>query len=96
MMLETAHSCMHSIVLTMFTMQAIYQDVPETGEVGAVTRRTRNKEENRQYGQWWGARATGSCSGVDELTWFIRLKAVAHSFGHAWRSLLAPVYAAAC
>jgi hypothetical protein len=52
--------------------QAIYQDIPEAGEVGAVTRRTRNNEDNRQYGQWWGARSTGSCSGVDELTWFIR------------------------
>lgn len=67
--LHTMHAAMHHACCA---MQAIYQDVPETGEVGAVTRRTRKKEENRLYGQWWGARSTGSCSGVDELTWFIR------------------------
>lgn len=50
--------------------QAIYLDSPETSEVGAVGRRT--KEKGKDYGDWWGARATGSCSGVDELTWFIR------------------------
>lgn len=63
---------MSNFTSTLRMAQAIYQDTPETSEVGAVTRRTREKEENRLYGDWWGARATGSCSSVDELTWFIR------------------------
>ena len=59
--------------------QAIYQDDAGNGsEVGAVARRT--KDKGQDYGDWWGARSTGSMPQVDELTWFIRWAATPEKF----------------
>ena len=38
--------------------------------MGRITARLRDKGQD--YGDFWGARATGSSSRLDELTWFIR------------------------
>ncbi len=51
-------------------VQGIYEESDGTAEVGAVGRRTENK--GRDYGEWWGARSTGSYADVEELTWFVR------------------------
>lgn len=50
---------------------AIYsEDKGPESEIGAVTRRSASR--GKDFGEWWGARATGSCPQVDEFTWFIR------------------------
>ena len=53
-------------------MQAIQQEgIPSTeSDIGRISARLRDK--GRDYGDYWGARSTGSSSRLDELTWFIR------------------------
>ena len=52
--------------------QAIQQEgLPSTeSDVGRISARLRDK--GKDYGDFWGARATGSSDRYDEFTWFIR------------------------
>ena len=52
--------------------QAIQQEGPPSSEsdVGRISARLRDK--GKDYGEFWGARATGSSDRYDEYTWFIR------------------------
>ena len=57
---------------TISSAQAIQQEgIPSTeSDVGRITARLRDKGQD--YGDFWGARSTGSSSRLEELTWFIR------------------------
>ena len=52
--------------------QAIQQERLPSAEsdVGRISARLRDK--GKDYGEFWGARATGSSDRYDEFTWFIR------------------------
>ncbi len=52
--------------------QAIQQEgVPSSeSDVGRISARLRDK--GKDYGEFWGARATGSSDRYEEYTWFIR------------------------
>ncbi len=53
-------------------VQAIQQEgVPSSeSDVGRISARLRDK--GKDYGEFWGARATGSSDRYEEYTWFIR------------------------